>query len=551
MRIVVVSNLYPPHGVGGYELRCRAYVDGLRRRGHDVHVVTSRLDDDDQTDPDPPGIDRALHLSWSPPYPPEDVAGLLRCEWEDRQAIAAVVDRVRPDVIDIWGMEACSQSTVAALLAGPVPVHLTVDDIWLLDGCARDTLCGLTAVASAAGVAFTPAIGRVCRLGLTRPSLGTAPVCFVSSALADRYRAGGFSHPHQCVRMAGIDVSPFRALAPPSSPPPFVVVNVGQLTRRRGQADLIEAAARVAVDARCPWPLELRIVGPGTAAYRAELDAVGARCACDRLTVHFAGAVPPDEVARAYAGAHLFVHPSRLPEGLPRVLMEAMSAGVPVVATDTGGQRDVLADGRWGRLVPPGRPDVLADAIRGVIGEWPRWRVRADQARAYALERFDQQACIDRHEQDLKELEAAGRRAPAESLPGSRPSDAELNDFAARLGAAAEGRADACDVAGEPDGVWRWAVVLKRTGRLAAADDWLARLLAAHESDPTQTRRVAFHRGELAMVQGEWERAADLLRACLAVAPDHAKAAYDLRHAEAGRLPAHLAGLCRAMAVHG
>jgi len=344
--------------------------------------------------------------------------------------------------------------------------------------------------------------------------------------------------------MAGIDLAAFRGMSVASAPPPFVILNVGQLTKMRGQVDLLRAAAMVAADSRCPYPIVVRIVGPGSPAYTDELRTLAAGCTSSRLTVEIVGPVAPGRVAGCYAGAHLFVHASRLPEGLPRVLMEALSAGVPVVATDAGGQRDILADGQWGVLVPPAQPDALAGAIRQAICDWSAWRERAVRAQASAFERFDESACIDHHERDLAGLAAQGwRRAEAARLACECPSAAEAVAFADALGCAAEVRAGACDVADDPDGAWRLAVVMKRCGRLAAADSLFQRLLAAHPADAAQTRRVGFHRGELAMLQGDWERAVELLRACLAVAPDHAKAAYDLRHAEGRQLPDHLAGL--------
>ena len=544
IRILVLSNFYPPYHIGGYELRCRSVVDGLRRRGHHVHVLTS-CHGVSAAGPPARAVTRALHLAWGPPYPPEDLSGLLDCELADRRSLAATLRRTQPDVIDVWGMEFASQSLIAALLCTGVPVHLTLEDLWLRDGYARDPLCALTAVARRLGVEMPPAVSRLCCLGLSRPQVNHARVGFASRALQDCYEAAGFRHPHCRIRLAGIDLLPFRSMPPPPAPPPFVIVSVGQVTASRGQADLIAAAARVASDENCPWPLVVRIVGGGSAAYVSALTQLAARHASHRFRTEFTGPLGAERVADFYAGAHLFVHASRLPEGLPRVLMEAMAAGLPVISTNTGGQRDILADGRFGPLLPPGDPDALAGAIRDVLSNLPEWQVRARQAREHAFEHYDLETYVDGHLQDLTEAAAAHPPVVAPILRAGSIAADEIAAFADSLGQAAEASAAAFDVPADPDEAWRLGVVLKRTGQLPAADHLLTRLHETHRDDPAHVRRATFHLAELAMVQQAWLRAAELLHACLAVAPDHAKAAFDLRHAQQRRLPDHLAAVAQ------
>ena len=61
MRILVISNLYPPHGLGGYEERCKVCVDALRQRGHEVAVLTSSYGHDPEQPQQPEeGVHREL-----------------------------------------------------------------------------------------------------------------------------------------------------------------------------------------------------------------------------------------------------------------------------------------------------------------------------------------------------------------------------------------------------------------------------------------------------------------------------------------------------------
>ncbi len=89
-----------------------------------------------------------------------------------------------------------------------------------------------------------------------------------------------------------------------------------------------------------------------------------------------------------YRESHIFVH-SSLTEGVPQVLIEAMAAGLPIVATDVGGVAELLADAAGG-LVPPGDPQALVDAVLAVSDD-PALRERCSErglarVRNYTLE---------------------------------------------------------------------------------------------------------------------------------------------------------------------
>ncbi len=65
----------------------------------------------------------------------------------------------------------------------------------------------------------------------------------------------------------------------------------------------------------------------------------------------------------------LLVFPSILPEGMPMVLLEAMAAGVPIVASDIPGVRGLLTNGRHALLVPPDQPEALANSVDKLLNE--------------------------------------------------------------------------------------------------------------------------------------------------------------------------------------
>ena len=137
-----------------------------------------------------------------------------------------------------------------------------------------------------------------------------------------------------------------------------LVVSVANLRPEKGY-DVLLDATKVLADRDLP----VKVVAVGRGELEEEMVARHARLHLgDRLL--FAG--QRDDVLRILAGADVFVLASRQ-EGLPVVLMEATSVGLPIVATAVGGVPEVVTDGVDGLVVPPGDPQALAEALSRVI----------------------------------------------------------------------------------------------------------------------------------------------------------------------------------------
>jgi L-malate glycosyltransferase len=206
-------------------------------------------------------------------------------------------------------------------------------------------------------------------------------VCPVSASLARHIQA---LTPDAAVEPVpnSVDTDVFVPnLARRASRPPRLIT-VGSLKEVKGHRHLIGALAELRQRGRA---LHLDVIGDGP--LRSELEALAVGLGVDDL-ITFHGAKAKAEVAEALQQADVFVLPS-LWETLSCALLEALSAGLPVVATNVGGIREFVTE-RAGRLVAPGSAGALAAGILEVSESLQRYD--PDELRATATGRFSRKA---------------------------------------------------------------------------------------------------------------------------------------------------------------
>jgi glycosyltransferase involved in cell wall biosynthesis len=148
-----------------------------------------------------------------------------------------------------------------------------------------------------------------------------------------------------------------------------VLATVSVLREGKGLEILIDAFAEL--HRRRP-DTRLLVVGDGSLRSALELRAGNAE------VVRFAGT--RRDVPTLLAGADLFILPS-LEDAFPTVVLEAMAAGLPVIATRSGGIPEIVDEGVTGQLVPPANPKALADAIENLLEDHSRCERMGQQGR--------------------------------------------------------------------------------------------------------------------------------------------------------------------------
>ena len=144
MKILIVSNLYPPHHHGGYELRCAQVAEYLQRQGHGVQVVTSRYQIDGATNGavvredlvnGVPVFRSLQHHRLDPRHWPGrrfHNLDVVRQQITDITHFGEVLDTFKPDVVNWWNLEGLTKAILRMSGDRGIPSVHCVDDGWMI-----------------------------------------------------------------------------------------------------------------------------------------------------------------------------------------------------------------------------------------------------------------------------------------------------------------------------------------------------------------------------------------------------------------------------------
>ncbi len=297
----------------------------------------------------------------------------------------------------------------------PGVIHAHLESAIIAGGLARRVL-GIPSVATLHTLLHPTGLSRgSARLWLMHKTLihGYDRVICLSHAAEAFARSHGLARAPLTMLHNGIDLAPFSrpptreartagraALGLPADAPVIAAVSV--LRREKGIHRLIEAMAAI----RQALPeARLLVVGDGD-----EMDALRDQAAAAGLggAILFTGY--REDVAELLALADLFAHPTVF-DALPTVVIEAMAAGLPVVASRVGGVPDMVRDGIEGRLVPPDDAPALAEAIIALLADSEARAVASRAARTRAWETFSLEGQVAELGEIYDALIAQGRAA--------------------------------------------------------------------------------------------------------------------------------------------
>jgi glycogen synthase len=192
LRVLAISNLYPPFYLGGYELGCHDVVERLRERGHRVAVLTSTHGvNGEQSDGH---IHRRLSFRAAPDR--RSPLALLRSEWKQQAALRRLLAACAPDVVYVFSLYGVPHGLMLTAQRTGRPVVYAFSGEWLEPGHGGDPWLQLWAHAAQRGIkrrvkrTIGRLLDRITPVGLEPLELGGA--YFTSAALRDRFVAKGF-----------------------------------------------------------------------------------------------------------------------------------------------------------------------------------------------------------------------------------------------------------------------------------------------------------------------------------------------------------------------
>jgi glycosyltransferase involved in cell wall biosynthesis len=379
MRILALSNLYPPNVVGGYERLCFEVCTELARRGHEVTVLTSRHGGKVAEYPGQTVLREWELRTGADIYAPfaGGEAELAALDARNLATLHATLDAVRPEVVFAWNMFFLDGSLLAALEAGPYRTVVMLTDNWLLvmrnpqfvAAFFRDCVHGPAEfVPPAAPAGWRAMLGRVRRrIGrLSGPAPRGLEAIFGSHFMRDYYEAGGIRFVrhrvvHNGVRLAEPADGPDRHLL--VQPGTLRLLFAGRLVDLKGAHIAVEALSLLDAEALGIERIVLTVVGDAQdEAYTRQLSTVVAMSGRE-ADIEMRPVVPEAELPALFDAHDIYLFPS-LYEPFSLTLIHALACGIPTVASRVGGNPEIVADGESGLLF--GRGDA-ADLARAVV----------------------------------------------------------------------------------------------------------------------------------------------------------------------------------------
>jgi glycogen synthase len=390
LKILILSSLYPPHYIGGYELGCRDVVEALKCRGHTIKVLTSTYGVGRPTDDGEVYRWLQSDLGWSFESSADNQIKLVAKELRNRRAFRRLAAEFQPDLVYIWPIRYISLSLALMAQRVGLPVCYYVSDNWLASWEWLDRWIYLPRHPIKRFSRRLLALGVEALGGRTAgATLDLRHVQFTSEHIKRAALAAGKPVEHAAVIHWGVDLNrfPYRQAARPSS---RRILYVGQLARVKGVHTAV-AAFQQAVAARSDSDLTLTIAG-GTIfpAYEAELRALVRSNGLEQR-VSFTGLLAHDQLPALYQEHDILIFPSIWDEPFSITLLEALASGLAVVGTTTGGSAEILRHGENALIFPPEDAGACAALVLRLIDqpelcEQLRWNGRRTVEERFRIE---------------------------------------------------------------------------------------------------------------------------------------------------------------------
>ena len=426
MKILFISNLYPPFFMGGYELLCGDVVEGLKKRGHEVKVFTSTY-----------GVnkivyDDSVYRLFSARYPLKQYKGwkilhfipLFLSELNDWRRFLQFYKRVSPDIIYIWNGLGLSYSLLLKIQKLDTPVVFHIDEHWLSKMHENPSPEGFSLylepwigfwmkreknILMKSAKRILSSLLSALGFTVTFEPFPLKNVHYICKMLKEDAQDIGLPVEKSRVIYIGLnlDEPPFSSVTPElprdgkEEMVPLKLLYVGNLISSKGPHTVIEACSILESKG---INFTLTIVGKklDDEYYDALMNSVEERGLTSKIS--FRLDLLREEIVNIYKGHHILIIPSIWKEPTGLVLLEGMVAGIPVIHTGVGGTRELLEEGENCLLFPPGNAEELVGQIERLVKNKTLYAKLSAGGKRTVKERFNLSRMLDEIEEDLKKI---------------------------------------------------------------------------------------------------------------------------------------------------
>jgi glycosyltransferase involved in cell wall biosynthesis len=429
VRILIVTNLYPPHHAGTFDFRCQNVTEALRRRGHTIRVLTSNHGI--RTEERDPETERRLWLNGVYGHPSVTKLSELRAlEAHNHQVFRETLGEFQPELLYVWSLHGLSKSLLFAFRHARLPVVYDLGDDWLgrelredpwlrwWNGTAapfahrlqRTTLEWLgqrSRFDRAAPTRLMRAFSRLpevygdaAALSQVQPnSISAFPfdrIYFCSQSLKDAAEMAGFRVAQGEVIRPGIATERYVGDLKPMATPMTRFLIVTDVTPESGVKTAVEAVKKAR---ESKVQLKLTIFGRGESDLMAQLRSLVVTHA---LPVEFSTMSNlVRDLPSVYRAHDVFLYTAEWDEPYALEPLEAMASGLPIIAARSGGLKELLRHGENAFTYAPGNAAELAARIQELQRQ-PALRCQmAETAQTEVLSKYNETVVVDQIESFL------------------------------------------------------------------------------------------------------------------------------------------------------
>ena len=413
MKILFLSNMYPPHVIGGYEALCQEVVEGLVKRGHQVSVLTSTHGCDREFSND--NIHRLLSLEGDLQfYKVKDAWSYPKRKQRNLEHLRHLISAEKPDIVFVWGMWNLSKSLTweAENLMGPRVVYYLANP-WPIEANMHQQFWDAPATSIVKSIAKK--LIRVPARVVLQDEWKKVPLRFeyspcCSAAQRDQLLDAGVPLKDAPVIYEGVDLTNYLAQADKRTfelkEGILSLVFVGILAEHKGVHTIIEALNQLSAEER--KRVRLTILGKGHSQYEERLRSlVSQHQLSDMVTFH--APIPRSELPEFLGMFDALILPSIWAEPLARIMQEGLACGMAVIGSANGGTAETIVHGENGLLFEPGDGMDLAKQIQSLLNEPSLLCALATGGRKTAEERFDINTMVSELETYLMKVDEEAR----------------------------------------------------------------------------------------------------------------------------------------------